>query len=134
MILTGATFCSIKLSVLYFYRRIFMVNHRGFRRAWWANWIYVIVWLFGATGFYVFQCWPVQWYFMRYYSRYHVEPPYPITGQCNATTTPHVAAPLIVGLVSDVAILILPIWSILKLRLSRNKKAALIGLFVVGIL
>jgi len=36
-------------------------------------------------------------------------------GQCNATTIAHVVMPLIFGLISDVAILLLPIAAIIKL-------------------
>jgi hypothetical protein len=134
MVLTGPTFTSIKLTLLYFYKRIFLVNQKWLYIAWWANIVYVILWFIGATGFYLFQCQPVQWYFMQYYARYHVEPPYPIDGQCNATSTIHVAIPLIFGLASDVAILILPLTAISKLNLSRKSKLGLAIVFSIGLM
>ncbi|KAI9687396.1 MAG: hypothetical protein M1820_010478 [Bogoriella megaspora] len=134
MVFTGPTFTFIKLTLLYFYRRLFLVNQKWLKRAWWANLVYVILWLFGATGFYVFQCWPVQWYFLRYYEKYSATPPYPIEGQCNATTTTHVAVPLIFGLASDIAILLLPLVTISQLHMERKAKLGLAGVFSIGLL
>jgi hypothetical protein len=134
MIFTGPTFTAIKLTLLFFYRRLFLVNQKWLRVAWWANLVYVILWFFGATGFYIFQCWPVQWYFMRYYKKYNVEPPYPIVGQCNATSTTHVAIPLVFGLFSDVMILILPLATIFRLHMSKKAKIGLTLVFSVGIM
>jgi hypothetical protein len=56
MVLTGPTFTFIKLTLLFFYRRICLVNQKWLRIAWWAILVYVILWFFGATGFYLFQC------------------------------------------------------------------------------
>ncbi len=55
-------------------------------------------------------------------------------GQCNATTIAHVAMPLIFGLISDVAILLLPIAAIIKLQISWKKKLGLAAIFSVGVL
>ena len=134
MVLTGATFTCIKLALLFFYRRIFLVNQKWLRIAWWSILAYVVLWFFGATGFYLFQCWPVQWYWIRYYQRYHVQSPGPVQGQCNATTVAHVAMPLIFSLISDVAVLLLPITTIVKLQISREKKLGLAAIFSVGLL
>lgn len=71
---------------------------------------------------------------MRYYSRYHQPSPYPISGQCNATNVTNVSRPLIFGLISDVAILLLPVFSISQLQMSANKKVGLIGVFSIGII
>jgi hypothetical protein len=62
MVFTAPTFTWIKLTLLFFYRRLFLVSQTWLKIAWWANLVYVLLWLFGATGFYLFQCWPVQWY------------------------------------------------------------------------
>jgi hypothetical protein len=134
MVFTGSTFTCIKLALLFFYRRLFLVNQKWLRIAWWINLVYVILWLFGSTGFYLFQCWPVQWYFMRYYSRYHRPAPYPITGQCKATNVTNVSRPLIFGLISDIAILLLPVFTISQLQMSRFKKFGLSGIFSLGLL
>lgn len=55
-------------------------------------------------------------------------------GQCNATTVAHVAMPLIFSIISDVAILLLPITAIVKLQISWNKKLGLAAIFSVGVL
>jgi hypothetical protein len=73
-------------------------------------------------------------YFMRYYSRYHRPAPYPITGQCNATNVTNVSRPLIFGLISDFAILLLPIFTIARLQMSLNKKIGLAGVFSIGVI
>ncbi|KAL8714471.1 MAG: hypothetical protein Q9220_001804 [cf. Caloplaca sp. 1 TL-2023] len=135
MVLQGPTFTAIKLSLLFLYRRLFLVHQKWLRIAWWANLVYIVLWAFGATGFYLFQCWPVGWYWNRYYERFQTDPPYTGgTGQCNATTVQHVATPLIFGLVSDVALLCLPITAILKLQITNRKKIGLAAIFGVGIL
>jgi hypothetical protein len=134
MIFTGPTFASIKLTLLFFYRRLFLVNQKWLRIAWWLNLVYVILWLFGAAGFYVFQCVPVQWYYMQYYKKYNVPPPYPINGQCNATTTTHVSIPLIFGLFSDVMILLLPLTAIFRLQMSKRAKIGLYFVFSIGVM
>jgi hypothetical protein len=134
MIFTGPTFTAIKMTLLFFYRRLFLINQTWLKIAWWANVVYVMLWLVGSTGFYLFQCWPPQFYFMQYYERYEKEPPYPITGQCDATTVTHVSIPLIFGLASDIAILLLPAFTISKLQMSRRTKVALIGVFSVGVI
>ena len=132
MVLQGPCLTFIKLSLLFLYRRLFLVHQKWLRIAWWANLIYVLAWAFGATGFYLFQCWPVQWYWLRYYRKF--DPTYTKTGQCDATTVQHVALPLIFGLISDIALLFLPITAIAKLQITRQKKVGLAGIFGIGAL
>ena len=72
---------------------------------------------------------------MQYYAKYKV----PITqgvkhGQCKAQSVVHVALPLIFGLASDVAILLLPIAALTSLQMGRKKKTAMALLFSVGAL
>lgn len=134
MVLQAPTFLFIKLSLLFLYRRLFLVHQKWLRIAWWTNIVYAGLWAFGSMSFYVFQCWPVQWYWMRYYQRFESSsaPPFTGTGQCNATTVQHVALPLVFGLVSDVALLFLPLTAIRKLQISQKKKLGLAGIFSVG--
>lgn len=132
MVFVGPTITCIKLSLLFFYRRLFLVNQKWLIIAWWANMVYAILWFFGSTGFYIFQCWPVQFYWTRYHNRYHVGPV--VEGQCNATTVHNVALPLILSLISDVAVLLLPVAAILKLQISRKRKLGLATIFSVGVL
>ena len=135
MVFVGPTFTSIKLCLLFFYRRLFVVNQKWLRHRLVDHLVYVILWFVGATGFYMFQCWPVQWYWTRYYQRYHVGPsPILKKGQCNATTIQHVAMPLIFSLISNVALLLLPIAAISKLPVSLRRKLGLATIFSVGAL
>lgn len=136
MVLQAPTFLFIKLSLLFLYRRLFLVHQKWLRIAWWANIFYAVLWALGSMSFYVFQCWPVQWYWMRYYQRFksYSGPPVTDTGQCHATTVQHVALPLVFGLVSDVALLFLPLTAILKLQISQKKKLGLAGIFSVGMM
>lgn len=134
MVLMAACFTCIKLTLLFFYKRLFLVSNPRLRIFWWANLIYAVLWFFGATGFYLFQCWPVQWYYIRYFAKYpHLPVPGNMTGQCDATSVLHVSLPPIFSLVSDISLLLLPIWAISKLRLNKNKKRGLMVVFGIGI-
>lgn len=99
---------------------------------WWANFVYIILWWIGATGFYLLQCQPVQWYFLQYFARYGKPVPGGYTGQCNATSVLHVALPVIFSLLSDVGLMVLPIWAISRLNMSRKRKYGLLAVFGVG--
>ena len=135
MVLQGPTFASIKLSLLYLYRRLFIVNESNqywFLKVWQLNLLYVYSWALGSMGFYLLQCKPVDWYWIRYYEKQ--DPTFTKTGQCNATTVNNVAIPLILGLFSDVALILLPGYAIWKLQVSTRKKTALGGVFSVGVM
>lgn len=99
---------------------------------WWINLVYIILWWIGATGFYLFQCSPVQWYFIQYYARFNKPVPGGITGQCNATNVVNVSLPVVFSLVSDVGLMVLPIWAISRLKVSRKRKYGLLAVFGVG--
>ena len=135
MVFTGPTLTAIKICLLFFYRRLFLVHQRWLWFAWWGNLVYVILWFFGATGFYLFQCWPSEWYWLQYYEKYKTPLPGSIkNGQCRAQTVLHVSLPLVFGLVSDVAILLLPMTALYALQMDRKKKFAMFLLFAVGTL
>ncbi|KAF3070850.1 hypothetical protein GL218_00183 [Daldinia childiae] len=134
MVLMGSFFTSIKMTLLFFYRRLFLVANKKLHIFWWVNFVYVVLWFFGATSFYLFQCKPVQWYFIQYFSRYHKPVPGNITGNCDATSVLHVALPAIFSLVSDIGLLLLPIWAISQLRLNKNKKRGLMVIFGIGLI
>ncbi|OTB11375.1 hypothetical protein K445DRAFT_26733 [Daldinia sp. EC12] len=134
MVLMGSFFTSIKMTLLFFYRRLFLVANNKLRIFWWVNFVYVVLWFFGATGFYLFQCKPVQWYFIQYFARFHKPVPGNLKGNCDATSVLHVALPPIFSLVSDIGLLLLPISAISQLRLNKNKKRGLMVVFGIGIL
>ncbi|KAI6084815.1 hypothetical protein F4821DRAFT_165025 [Hypoxylon rubiginosum] len=135
MVLMSGFFTCIKMTLLFFYKRLFLVGRSGLRIFWWANFVYIVLWFFGATSFYLFQCKPVQWYFIQYFERYpHLPVPGNMSGQCDATSVVHVALPLIFSLVSDISLLLLPLWAISKLRLNKNKKRGLMAVFGIGLI
>ncbi|KAI1805748.1 hypothetical protein F4811DRAFT_514219 [Daldinia bambusicola] len=135
MVLMGSFFTSIKMTLLFFYKRLFLVSNHKLRVFWWINFVYVVLWFFGATGFYLFQCQPVQWYFLQYFARFHKPVPSSHqTGNCDATSVLHVSLPPIFSLVSDIGLLLLPMAAISQLKLNKNKKRGLMVVFGIGIL
>ncbi|KAI1377109.1 hypothetical protein F4677DRAFT_67679 [Hypoxylon crocopeplum] len=135
MVLMSSFFLCIKMTLLFFYKRLFLVSNSRLRIFWWANFVYIVLWFFGATAFYLFQCKPVQWYFIQYFSRYpHIPVPGGMTGDCNATSVLHVALPVIFSLISDIGLLLLPIWAISQLRLNKEKKRGLMAVFGIGLI
>lgn len=133
MVLMASFFLSIKMTLLFFYKRLFLIlKWKAMRIFWSLNLVYTILWWIGATGFYLFQCNPVQWYFLQYYAKSHKPVPGGLTGQCNVTTVFHVSLPVIFSLVSDVGLMVLPIWAISKLKLRRRRKYGLLAVFGVG--
>ncbi|XXG95046.1 hypothetical protein Hte_001306 [Hypoxylon texense] len=134
MVLMSGFFTCIKMTLLFFYKRLFLVGKSKLRIFWWANFVYIVLWFFGSTSFYLFQCKPVQWYFIQYFDRFpHLPVPGNMTGQCDATSVVHVALPLIFSLASDISLLLLPLWAISKLRLNKNKKRGLMAVFGIGL-
>ncbi|KAI0121595.1 hypothetical protein F4776DRAFT_665370 [Hypoxylon sp. NC0597] len=135
MVLMSAFFMCIKMTLLFFYKRLFLVANPKLRIFWWANFVYNVLWFFGGTSFYLFQCKPVQWYFIQYYARFpHVPIPGGMKGQCDATSVLHVSLPVIFSLISDVSLLLLPIMAIYQLRLDKNKKRGLMAVFGIGLI
>ncbi|KAI1146539.1 hypothetical protein F4825DRAFT_190181 [Nemania diffusa] len=135
MVLMSSFFLCIKMTLLFFYRRLFLVSNPRLRIFWWANFVFIVLWFIGATGFYLFQCRPVQYYFTRYYVRF----PHPETndlanlkGQCDATAVLNVSLPVIFSFISDIALLILPIWAVSTLKVNKAKKRGLLAVFGVG--
>ncbi|KAJ8133462.1 hypothetical protein O1611_g170 [Lasiodiplodia mahajangana] len=117
------------------FRRLFLVSNPKLRIFWWANFVFIILWFIGATGFYLFQCQPVQYYFMRYYVRF----PHPekndlshLKGQCDVTAVLNVSLPVIFSFISDIALMILPIWAVSTLKMNKTKKRGLLAVFGVG--
>ncbi|KAI1125180.1 hypothetical protein F5Y10DRAFT_284448 [Nemania abortiva] len=135
MVLMSSFFLCIKMTLLFFYKRLFLVSNPHLRIFWWTNFVFIILWFVGATGFYLFQCQPVQYYFMRYYVRF----PHPekndlsnLKGQCDATAVLNVSLPVIFSFISDIALLILPIWAVSTLKVDKTKKRGLLAVFGVG--
>lgn len=134
MVLMSSFFVCIKMTLLYFYKRLFLVGNTKLRIFWWANFVYIVLWFFGSTAFYLFQCKPVQWYFIQYYKRFpHLPIPGNMNGQCNATNVLHVSLPLIFSLISDIGLLLLPLSAISQLKLNKSTKRGLMAVFGIGL-
>lgn len=99
---------------------------------WWANIVYNIMWFIGSTFYYIFQCSPPSYYWTRLYPVYHLKGPY-AKGECDPLGIHGIVIPLIFGLVADVALVILPVFSLARLHMSMRRKAALTVLFSFGV-
>ncbi|KAF2198553.1 hypothetical protein GQ43DRAFT_443243 [Delitschia confertaspora ATCC 74209] len=117
-ILYSLAILSIKISVLFMYRRIFTLNSRTFRIGWWANLLFLI------------PCWTVL---VFTFLGMQVSPRRTSFGYDKLSK---VGSPLVGALnaLSDLTVLLLPIGIVWKLTLPRREKAAVMGLFSLGML
>ena len=81
----------------------------------------------------MFQCVPVQYYWQRTYLSFP-NAPSDIHGECHAAENWQIALPIIFSVVSDFALLGLPIFTLLGLNMSKKHKTALLAIFSVGLL
>ncbi|CRG90560.1 hypothetical protein PISL3812_07604 [Talaromyces islandicus] len=124
-VFNGPCLIAIKLGLLLFYRRLFYTSQKWLAIGWWANLIYAVAWAIGSTVFFILQCHPIPYYWER------LNPTLHISGHCSSGT--HIVAiPLILSTVSDVAILVLPIFVVTGLRLTTQTKVGLVALFGFG--
>lgn len=130
----GVALCFVKLSILYFYRAI--ASHRTFRRV--VNFTigFVILYTLSSTLAGAFQCENPKHAFdtTGYLSQFDNNP---------KTKKPHFKCydptklwvfTAAVNLFTDVLILLLPIPTLLGLRVPISKRLALVGIFSVGIM
>ncbi|KAF2748639.1 hypothetical protein M011DRAFT_332907 [Sporormia fimetaria CBS 119925] len=124
----------VKLSILFFYRTF--ASSVKLRRFIYGTMAILILYTFGATLASFFQCenpsdsWSVTFYigqFDRMKDKSKAKP------KCYNPTKLWVATAA-VNLFSDVVILLLPIPTLLSLRVPINKRLALIGIFSIGIM
>jgi len=105
---------AVKAYTLVFYLRIFVSP--GFRKAVYVVQTYVFCWWVAVLFATIFQCRPVK-------------PGYP--GKCfDALTFFRAAA--VLNVVSDVAVIILPIPAIIKLQMPVRHKVAIVGIFLTS--
>jgi hypothetical protein len=128
-VINGPCFLAIKLSLLYFYRRLFFTNSRWFQIAWWANYIYAVLWAIGSTLFFILQCSPIDYYWNRVFTAAKVAD---FTGSC-VSGQANIGVPLITSTISDFTILFLPVSSLWSLQISTRKKIGLMFLFSLGL-
>ncbi|KAJ5217016.1 hypothetical protein N7468_010024 [Penicillium chermesinum] len=118
----------IKMSILVLYRRLFLVQQRWFKIALWVNMAYAVGLGISGTFVFIFQCWPVQYYWTRTVSYYGLTPP---QGSCIPLLA-HLATPQFLNTASDIAILILPLPIIWNLQIEKARKVAVSGVFLLG--
>ncbi|RAL13190.1 uncharacterized protein BO97DRAFT_413641 [Aspergillus homomorphus CBS 101889] len=121
----GPSMLATKVALLLYYRRLFIVQQIWLRIFWWTNMVYVVLWAIGSTISYMLSCVPASYYWERF------DPQSTMHGTCRNTTTAD-ALPLILDLVSDVAILVLPIATIATLQMPLARKTGLMIVFSVG--
>lgn len=123
----------VKLSILFFYRSI--ASHVTFRRLVYVTMTVVSLYTFGATLASIFQCDNPSdsWDTTAYLSQFDGVPGRAKRPKCYEPTKLWVATAA-VNLFSDVVILLLPIPTLLGLRVPMNKRMALIGIFSIGIM
>ncbi|KAL8756077.1 MAG: hypothetical protein Q9184_004616 [Pyrenodesmia sp. 2 TL-2023] len=123
------TYCVLitttKLSILLFYRRVFMnqTTSLRFRVAWYAIMVWTFLW--GISTFFAaaFQCNPPSYYWSKYTRKTH--------GSClNLTVLLVVTAST--NIVTDVALLILPMPVVWNSKIEPSQKFAVTGIFLLG--
>ncbi|KAF2705626.1 hypothetical protein K504DRAFT_387578 [Pleomassaria siparia CBS 279.74] len=132
-IMYGIALCFCKLSILYFYRAI--ASHATFRRMVNYTICFVCLYTFASTIASIFQCEnPADsWSTTAFLSQFdgvkgRTKPP-----KCYDPTRLYLFSACI-SLFTDVVILLLPIPTLLGLRVPMSKRLALIGIFSVGLL
>lgn len=124
---TGPSLFSTKIALLTYYRRLFIVNQTWIRVFWWINLVFATILGIGTTLFYIFQCTPVDYYWKR------GNPTAGVTGHCaDSGSLAEVAIPQILSMASDFFILLLPIVTILGLKMNMKRKLGLMAVFSVG--
>lgn len=123
----------VKLSILFFYRAI--ASQVTFRRMVYVTMTVVSLYTFSAIVASIFQCDNPSdaWDTSAYLSQFDGRPGVRKAPKCFEPTKLWVATGA-VNLFSDVVILLLPIPTLLGLRVPMNKRLALIGIFSIGIM
>ncbi len=123
------TYCVLitttKFSILLFYRRVFVNQSTSlhFRIAWHAILVWTFFWGFSTFFAAAFQCDPPSYYWSKYTHKSH--------GSClNLTVLLVVTAST--NIVTDVALLILPMPVVWNLKVELSQKFAVCGIFLLG--
>ncbi|KAF2877490.1 hypothetical protein BDV95DRAFT_149651 [Massariosphaeria phaeospora] len=130
----GVALCFVKLSILFFYRAI--ASHATFRRLVYVTITFVCLYTVGITIAGAFQCETpsASWDTTSYLSQFDGKPgrtkPKVKCYNPNMLWTFAAAA----NLFTDIVILLLPVPTLLALRVPMSKRLALIGIFSVGIM
>jgi hypothetical protein len=126
--------CFAKLSILFFYRAI--ASRTTFRRVIWATIVFVSLSTIAITIGSIFQCQrPSDAFSVAQFASQFKNPGQPKIrrGKCFNPTLLWVFSAAI-NLFTDVVILLVPIPTLLSLRVPISKRLALVGIFSVGIM
>ncbi|KAF1941214.1 hypothetical protein EJ02DRAFT_466686 [Clathrospora elynae] len=126
--------CFVKLSILFFYRAI--ASQRTFRRLVYATMVFVCVYTFAACMASAFQCQnPADaWSTTDYFAQFDRVPSTKRRKLKCLDPAKLFILSSAANLLSDVIIMMLPIPTILKLRIPLRNRLALIGVFAIGII
>ncbi|KPM37680.1 hypothetical protein AK830_g8894 [Neonectria ditissima] len=116
----AASIAASKLAILFLYWRIFSVS--SIRVPIQVLIVLSIMWIILRTFMVIFRCVPVQAYWDKSIPN----------ATCNIKDTQLFFGTVLTHFLMDLAILVLPIIEVLKLRLKLAKKLAVIGLFIIG--
>lgn len=108
-----------KVSLLFLYLRIFV--SRAFQITCYIVMTIVVSWSFSAIMATILQCIPVNAYWDRSIK----------TAKCTNTDAFWYAY-AIINIITDVMILVLPLWEIRKLHLPMQQRAGLMAIFAIG--
>ena len=121
----------LKLAILVFYRRAFTMRNKAFRLSIMIVGAFSIVLGVAQTIEFILACIPASLFWERVYLALGEAPPHPLSGYCMPQTI-HLTIPLILDLVSEVAILVLPAIALWELQLPIRKKVGLFFAFSLG--
>jgi hypothetical protein len=131
-ILQSVALMTTKLSILIFYRRVFTTRHKAFKVALYLVATFSLILGIASSTEFIVRCVPPQLFWERVYLILGGTPPNPLDGWCMPQTL-HLVIPLIADLVSEIAILILPVIGLWQVQLPMRKKMGLFFAFSLGI-
>ena len=113
------------MSILLFYRRVFpsQATMTSFRIAWFGISVWCILWLISTLFAAIFQCYPVSFAWTKVATT--------IKGTC-LDFPALLYATAVLNIITDVAILLLPMPIVWHLRIQMSQKIAISGIFLLG--
>ncbi len=109
---------TVKVCILMFYHRTFVST--GFRRAVWAVGAFIFVYFLAFTIVAIFQCRPIRLAWDK-----------TLDGTC-IDYVPYFKASSIVNLVTDIFLLVMPLFVVWRMNVTRRQKIAVTGIFALG--
>lgn len=119
----GVVHVAIKISILLLYRSVFTLQNRRFRIAWFIVLSYNIAFLIASIVASLLQCLPISYGWQRIYGH--------TSGRCINIKAGAVSTAAL-STAADVALLILPIPTLLNLQMPYKQKLGLCGIFLLG--